>query len=336
VENQFTWVLSVYSKSVITIAYCIDSKYLIPCLVSISSLSNKHVNIYIYIKDFTKDEQQFLEKFLRKAKYTNIVIDQDNFMKNINISQHHITEVMWSRLSLPIQNNFYYIDADIILNKKSIGLMKSFEENLHSDLSTSGLWAVIHPKYIIDSLNEIKFEFIDQFGYSYFNSGLLYFEATKWNNFLSNINVAEYIKSNNIPNDQIFLNHYCKNKYGTLPKYFNQLVLDNNEENMALNNPDVEDFGNFHFVGRAKPWDVPVLLRRAYVKRIFRNRYVFRKGYRDYTRSELKLILELFRTGDFSLMVFGVRSIRKTRESFTVLIKSFLSRVPAGNIRNSI
>jgi len=319
----------------ITIAYCIDSKYLIPCLVSISSFNNKLLHIYIYIRDATNDENKFLEKFLRKAKFKNTIILQNSSMENIHISCDHITEVMWSRLGLPINNNFYYVDADIVLNKKSINLMESFEKNLNSDLSISGLWATVHPKYIIDSLNEIKFEYIDQFGYSYFNSGLLYFEVSKWNNYLSRIDVGEYVKSNNILNDQIFLNLYCKDKFGVLPKHFNQLVMDNGEENTFLNDPTVDEFGNFHFTGAAKPWDVPFLFRSAYVRRVFRNRYIFRVGYKNYTRSELQLIINLIRTWDLNLICFGLQSIRKTQKSFTVLMKSFLSRVPAGNIRNT-
>jgi hypothetical protein len=96
----------------------------------------------------------------------------------------------------------------------------------------------------------------------------------------------------------------------------------------------VEEFGNFHFVGSAKPWDVPILLRGAYVRRIFGNRYVFKESYKKYSRSELRLIMDLFRTWDVSLIFFGLRSIRKTRESFTNLMKSFFSCIPAGNIKN--
>ena len=55
-------------------------------------------------------------------------------------------------------------------------------------------------KDILDKLETLanNHYFIEQFGYSYFNSGFLYFEASKWNNFLANTNVAEYIKSKNI------------------------------------------------------------------------------------------------------------------------------------------
>lgn len=250
VQKTYEYKYASGDKPMMHIAFNIDINFFMPTGVTITSIleNNKDMNFTFHI--FTDEAD---EKDLQKVKQTaekykqNCVVyimDMEPF-SHFHIKHARFKRVSFFRLYMPkvlkkVTDKFLYIDADLIC----INSMRPFME---IDLGDKILAAVAD----LPQACQVKSAYLGLFNGKYFNSGVLWIDAKKWdaNNITEQCFAYQGVSEEKFTcHDQDILNLVMDGNIKFLDNKFNHLGFDGSKAS--------EECIFYHFSGREKPWNI--------------------------------------------------------------------------------
>ena len=230
-------------SNIVNIAYITDAGYIVPTVVSLTSLvqnskNNIHYNIYILHPSLEVE----IQKMFLNYQSSNIkieLIDITNTLKLINI-KNNITKKNVTKTALvkfflcDILKNIdkiLYIDGDTLILSDLKDLYNSDIESYYCGAVRDVPW-VLHGK---KKLNQIRFS------YDYFNSGVLLLNLDKMRSDLisSKLLRTKYVLATGLM-DQDAFNYVFYNKVKFLPLNYN-LIIDAIYRHILNGNISIDD-----------------------------------------------------------------------------------------------
>ncbi|MCO5141850.1 MAG: glycosyltransferase [Oligoflexia bacterium] len=255
----------------IPIVYCVDEKFIQPLCASLYSLLDKYessnkLNIYIFVKNFSKNDKDHVLSLLPKEKSYEIFwrefpLDKVSFLD----TSLHFSLANYFRLILadliPISvNEILYLDADTIILSNITELFKYFDSNYHIQACIDYCGKIGNP--LIKS-NEALGKLKISPELPYYNSGVLFMNLKKWREDNSAAEVISFAKNN--PDtlffmDQTPINIIFRNKIGKLPSVWNAQTVHPKVLDGTFNVPYVaqsfKDAKIIHYTTEYKPWSL--------------------------------------------------------------------------------
>lgn len=306
--------------------YCLDEKYNIQALNSITSLlknSDENLNIFIIHKNKNSFDS-YANNIIKLNNLNKLNIYQfDSDLSNIpNLSKSHVSEATYYRFFideyLPKSlNNIIYLDSDIVCLNNPIDIL-NFEI---SAMEKNGFTIAAKTEGTRDNSQEL-FDFLDLKNNNHFNAGMMIINLQQWkfeNTKNKLIDILEKRKNKIKFWDQDILNIYFDDNYYKLNEFLNY-----NHSVFNKNILDKEKLNNvyfLHYSGKNKPWDIDSIIEKnsKYYQDAYRNlnlekyHVVFNKKYKTIFK-----FLNILITGKFLRLEYPISYIKL---SFVSLFK---------------
>lgn len=250
VKQTYDFKYSAGKNQMMHITFNIDVNFFMPTGVTITSIleNNKDLDFTFHIFTNEVDEKDLkkLKQTAEKYKQNCIiyVLDMEPF-SHFHIKHDRFKRVSYFRLYVPkilknLTDKFLYIDADLIC----INSIKAF---MKIDLGDKILAAVAD----LPQACQVKSTHLGLFSGKYFNSGVLWIDAKKWdaNNITERCFAYQGVSAEKFTcHDQDVLNLVMDGNIKFLDDKFNHLGFDGSEAS--------EECIIYHFSGREKPWNI--------------------------------------------------------------------------------
>lgn len=250
VQKTYEYKYASGDKPMMHIAFNIDVSFFMPTGVTITSIleNNKEMNFTFHIFTDEADEKdlQKIKKTAEKYKQNCIVYVMDiEPFSHFHIKHNRFKQVSYFRLYAPkvlknLTDKFLYIDADLIC----INSIKPF---MKINLGDKILAAVAD----LPQACQVKSTYLGLFSGKYFNSGVLWIDAKKWdaNNITERCFAYQDVPAEKFTcHDQDVLNLIMDGNIKFLDDKFNHLGFDGSEASKGCI--------IYHFSGREKPWNI--------------------------------------------------------------------------------
>lgn len=253
----------------IGIGMCVDSQYLAPALLTLTSLADAHgstmtsqATVYFLSPDITRAEADTIQSVLAWLGYRRFCARRLPLPRHPIVHGSYISRTTYLRFcfdnTFVVEPFFLYIDADILV----VGDLLSPFNALHSaDI------AVVRDEFnhtigVGPALPNLSNDHPEFRGRSYFNAGVLWTKADVLRRFNRGANAAlsqtRYIHFNDQDALNIWL--HTSSTFAEVEGRFNRFELDRFRQtgdwvDRAIN-PSLSRDGAaaFHFIGSQKPW----------------------------------------------------------------------------------
>ena len=137
-----------------------------------------------------------------------------------------------------------YLDCDIVVNS-------DVEDILSLDLQGNTLGAVSWCDVASSAESHVATDFGVPLTFPWFNAGVLLFDVRRWTELSCTaafLRIGEKYASRFSGGDQPIYNFLLVNDIFSIPRKYNRLIYADRKERVEI------DDGNYHFLGRPKPW----------------------------------------------------------------------------------
>ena len=267
-------------------AFGVDKNFVPPMGIMLTSLAENNpkynFRIHAFINSIFDEDIKKLRAFI--ADTPNIELDlyrvDDAAFDHLFVDRGYTAAVydriLMAQILYPEVEKIVYIDADTLcVGDVSEIATLDFEGNVLMAVPDSGDWLVEHKPNIGLAQNDC-----------YYNSGFLYVDLRRWNEFGLSEKMMALLHERRLPmQDQDAINLLARHITKPLPKRFNQFVLLKEEPSEV---PTDTIF--IHFAGRVKPWQPWCDHPQRAIYDEYRNRSLWREYEyrpRDYQENRL-------------------------------------------------
>ncbi|GAA0122929.1 MAG: glycosyltransferase family 8 protein [Clostridium argentinense] len=244
----------------------LNSNYIRQLVIMLYSIleSNKDakLNVYIAHKKLTKDDFNYIERFLNKSRCKIIPVEiNDEILKNAPITKRYPKEMyfrIFAAQFLPKDlDRILYLDPDIVV-------INSLKELYFMDFENNYYIAASHVNKGMQKLNELRLDM--ERDSHYINSGVMLMNLNVLRENQKVDEVFEYIEKNKnrllLPDQDVL-----SGLYGKKTKTVDSLMYNLSERYLRLYNMNLKNIDKrinldwvrentviIHYCGRNKPW----------------------------------------------------------------------------------
>ena len=231
-------------------AFGVDANFIPPMGIMLTSLVANNPDykfrIHVFLNSIFDEDFDKLKKFV--AANRNIQLDiyrvDDAAFADFHVDKGYTVAVynriLIAQILYPAVERLIYIDADTLcVGDVSELSTLDFDGNILMAVLDSGQWLLEHKPNIGLRADE-----------PYYNSGVLYIDLRRWNEFGLSEKMMAILHERHLPmQDQDALNLLARDSIKELPVRFNQFVL-----LKEAPSPVPDDTIFIHFAGQLKPW----------------------------------------------------------------------------------
>ena len=241
---------SLQSENTFDVAFGVDKNFVPPMGIMITSIlinnPKIHLNVYIFLDSILKEDHEKLKILTTENNNLQLhlyYLDVELF-KNFQVSKGYPIAIYYriiaAKILYPQISKLLYVDADTLCVGNILAFTKlSFDDNILMAVHDRGEWLAQHKREI--GIPEQQ---------TYFNSGVLYIDLDKWDQYDVSVHMLEMLRNKMLSfPDQDALNLIAGEKIKAIPVKFNQFLLMRHENDQLPNDTVI-----IHFAGQIKPW----------------------------------------------------------------------------------